>query len=307
MLDDIHKFIPTYSPQQLVNKFAVPDQYWHQTILKEDHAFGVHRLERARHLMTKPLPPHRKSFHDFFLITKGYLDRSKGTEHYHVMANTFCFMPAHHITYNALGSEDIEGVACHFNNEILHLERHPLLHSIDFLNFSGHPLVHIPEAHMPVILFLLKRMEEESQANLPHKYPLIQSYLIALLLELSRFATPRAAHHTHAASTIADHFKKLLHVHIEEKQRISAYAQMLSVTPNHLNKAVKQATGRTASDWIKEMLLLESKVLLGQSTLSIADIAYKLNFQDQSYFGRFFKKNSGTTPTQYRSMIEKSE
>ena len=55
------------------------------------------------------------------------------------------------------------------------------------------------------------------------------------------------------------------------------------------------------------MLLLESKVLLGQFTLSIAEIAYKLNFQDQSYFGRFFKKNSGATPTQYRRMIEKSE
>ena len=306
-MSDKHKAIPTYSPQQLVNKFAVPDQYWHQTILKEGHAFGVHRLEHARHLMTKPLPPHRKSFHDFFLITKGYLDRSKGTEHYHITANTFCFMPAHHITYNALGSGDIEGFACHFTNEILHLERHPLLHFVDFLNFNSHPLVHIPEAYMPVILPLLKRMEEEAQGNLPNKYPLIQSYLIALFLELSRFATPQVAHPTNTALTIAEHFKKLLHIHIEEKQRISDYAHMLSITPNHLNKVVKQATGRTASGWIKEMLLLESKVLLGQFTLSIAEIAYKLNFQDQSYFGRFFKKNAGTTPTQYRSMIEKSE
>ena len=157
-------------------------------------------------------------------------------------------MPAHHITYNALGSEDIEGFACHFTNEILHLERHPLLHSLDFLSFNNHPLVHIPEAHMPVILLLLKRIEEEAQGNLLNKYSLIQSYLIALFLELSRFVTPQVTHHTNAALTIAGHFKNLLHVHIEEKQRISEYAQMLSITPNHLNKAVKQATGRTATD-----------------------------------------------------------
>lgn len=298
--------IATFNPAELVAHFSRQDSYWESPPMKEFNRFGFHHLEQTRHLMLHPLPPHRKTFHDFFLITKGCLQRSKGFESYLVTPNTLCFMPAHQITSNEFTSADAEGVVCHFDPEVINFAHHPFLNELEFLRFTGHPLVHIPPESLPVITFLLRRIEAEFLGNLAHKYTLIQSYLITLFLELGRFTRPATSSAQPASFRLAEKFKALLHVHIREKQQISDYATMLSVTPNHLNKCLRQATNRTATEWIQEMILLESKVLLSQTSLSIAEVASSVGMEDQSYFGRFFKKKLGITPSLYRKMIQKS-
>jgi AraC family transcriptional activator of pobA len=81
---------------------------------------------------------------------------------------------------------------------------------------------------------------------------------------------------------------------------------LLNVTPNHLNKSVKSSTGKSATKWIEETILLEAKYLLFQTTLSVSEIAMQVGHEDHSYFSRFFKKHEGLTPVQYRKMIDKS-
>lgn len=299
--------IHTFSPNELVQRFSKRDKYWENSAFRDFDKFGFHRIEQARHLMTAPLPPHRKTFHDFFLITKGKINRAKGVDNYVVSENTFCFMPAHTITFNALGSQDVEGFMCHFDDSIINLEHHPFLRNLDFLNFTGYPLIHISKDYLPTILQLLYRIEQEFKSNLTDKYLLIQSYLITLFLELNRFAKNETTPTSDTNSIIAEKFKKLLHLHIQTKQKVIDYAELLFVTPNHLNKCVKKATNKTVSEWIDEMIILESKVLLSQSNLSIAEISFKVGIDDQSYFGRLFKKKTSLSPSEYRKMIEKSE
>jgi AraC-like DNA-binding protein len=77
---------------------------------------------------------------------------------------------------------------------------------------------------------------------------------------------------------------------------------MLHVTPNYLNKAVKQVTGKTALEQIHEMLILEAKILLKQNEMNVSEIADYLNFENPSYFTRLFKKRTGHTPLDYRKM-----
>jgi AraC-like DNA-binding protein len=76
---------------------------------------------------------------------------------------------------------------------------------------------------------------------------------------------------------------------------------MLSVSPNHLNRVIKDNTGQTASEIIKDMLLLEAKSLLKYTDSSIAEIAYQLDFSDPASFNRFFRKITAETPLAYRS------
>ncbi len=299
--------IQTFSPNELVQRFSKKDKYWENSVFRDFDKFGFHRIEQARHLMTTPLPPHRKTFHDFFLVTKGKITRAKGVDSYAVLENTFCFMPAHTITFNALGSEDVEGFMCHFDDSIINLEAHPFLKNLDFLNFIGYPLIHIPQDYLPTILQLLQRIEQEFIGNLTDKYLLIQSYLITLFLELNRFAQNNTKAINDTNTILTEKFKNLLHLHIQTKQKVTDYAELLFVTPNHLNKCVKKVTDKTVSEWIDEMIILESKVLLSQSDLSIAEVAFKIGIDDQSYFGRLFKKKTSLTPSDYRKMIEKSE
>ena len=75
----------------------------------------------------------------------------------------------------------------------------------------------------------------------------------------------------------------------------------MHLTPKYFSSLIKQDSGKTAGEWISEMLLLESKVRLQDKSQSIAQIAYDVNFSDPSHFGKFFKKHTGMSPLKYRS------
>jgi AraC-like DNA-binding protein len=86
------------------------------------------------------------------------------------------------------------------------------------------------------------------------------------------------------------------------KRSLTDYAQLLNITPKHLTKSVKKATGKTPSELITDKLVLEAKVLLKNTSLSVSEIAYQLNFEDPTYFNRFFKKQTSQTPSLFRKM-----
>ncbi|WP_228438479.1 helix-turn-helix domain-containing protein [Chryseobacterium pennae] len=100
---------------------------------------------------------------------------------------------------------------------------------------------------------------------------------------------------------IAFQFKKLVEVHMNKKQRVSEYADMLNISRISLNEAVKKQFNITAVHLLKQRLLSEIKDYLIYSNLTIAEIAYKLNFSDPSHLMRFFKAATGQTAGNFRS------
>jgi AraC family transcriptional regulator, transcriptional activator of pobA len=101
---------------------------------------------------------------------------------------------------------------------------------------------------------------------------------------------------------ITEQYKKALSKYIYEKNKITDYAELLSVSPNHLNKCVKKTIGKSAQDLLNEMLLLEAKVLLKQTNLNVTEIAYKIGKNEISDFARFFKTQTSMKPSEYRSL-----
>ena len=78
------------------------------------------------------------------------------------------------------------------------------------------------------------------------------------------------------------------------------YAELLYITPNHLNALCKDHLGIPAGELIRNRIILEAKRLLINQDLSISEISYVLNFNDNSYFTKFFKKQVGVTPEEFR-------
>ena len=72
------------------------------------------------------------------------------------------------------------------------------------------------------------------------------------------------------------------------------------LTPKYLSSAVKEVSGKTAARWIDEAVIPEAKTLLKYSGMSIQEIAYHLNFSTQSFFGKYFKLHTGTSPSRYK-------
>lgn len=82
---------------------------------------------------------------------------------------------------------------------------------------------------------------------------------------------------------------------------VKYYAEKLCITPNYLSGVIKDYTGKTATEWVNDFVILEAKIMLKDSNLSIQEISNQLNFPNQSTFGKYFKQLVGVGPKQYRS------
>ena len=100
---------------------------------------------------------------------------------------------------------------------------------------------------------------------------------------------------------IVANFLELVQQHYREERLIQYYAGRLCITPKYLSKLVKEHTGRAAADWIEQYVILEARAMLQSTDLSIQQIAATLNFPNQSFFGKYFKRATGVSPKQYRT------
>lgn len=101
-------------------------------------------------------------------------------------------------------------------------------------------------------------------------------------------------------NSLVEKFIKLVHTHYREERTIGFYADHMCITPKYLSKIVKENTGRSAGEWIENHVILEARTLLHSSDMSIQQIATTLNFPNQSFFGKYFKRIMGVSPKQYR-------
>lgn len=97
-----------------------------------------------------------------------------------------------------------------------------------------------------------------------------------------------------------ERFMALLERYHVTERSLGFYAGQLCITPKYLSSAVKEASGRTAAEWVDDFVVLEAKTLLKYSGLSIQEIAYRLNFPSQSFFGKYFKHRTGLSPSEYK-------
>jgi AraC family transcriptional regulator, transcriptional activator of pobA len=269
-----------------------------------NHLFHVNRLETHIHHISFPLPPHRKTVHDFIFLTHGHTTRSKGLNQYQIGANTFFFLPASQITTHESMSPDAQGFYCHFDLDLLNkgFVQPGVLSDMPFLDFTGNPIVEVPPEALPAVLLLLGRLEDQQkQAETPAALNLAKVYLLTLFFELRGFTNASESPARNAAGRITQAYQDALSQHIYTHQTVVSYAELLAVSPNHLNKCVKLVTGKSAQDALDGMILLESKTLLRQSSLSVGEIAFKIGIEDQSSFSRFFKTKTGISPREYRA------
>ena len=108
----------------------------------------------------------------------------------------------------------------------------------------------------------------------------------------------------HLRWRLKDRFIALVIESFREQRSVDYYADKLCVTGRHLSKTIQQTVGCTAKEWIDDYVILELKVTLHSTALSIQEIANQFNFPDQSYLGRYFKHHTGMSPTAYREKRE---
>lgn len=129
-------------------------------------------------------------------------------------------------------------------------------------------------------------------------YPLILG-MFCQVRNICRRLEDTAMPMSHSEKIFYD-FLDLLHIHYCKQRRVSFYADELSLTPRHLSTVIRLVSGRSAARWIEEYIVLEAQILLRNSPITIKEIAYKLGFNDQSLFSKYFSRVSGGSPESYR-------
>ncbi len=295
--------IKTLRPFEL-NAHHFQDSDWQVERTAVHDLFHINRIEAIRPKLQFPILPHRKTLFDFLFLTQGHSTRSKGLNEYQFAANALFFLPAYQISTHEWMSEDAQGFFCHFDWGLIEqLFPHTRLFSeCAFLQPEGNPLVMVEPAAIPPLMYLLNRLEQEYAQEGQVDLSILAVYLTTFFVELRHMARTPVTVPRNAAHRITQAYKNALSQHIYKKQNVTDYADLLSVTPDHLNKCVRITTGKSAQDLLLEMLLLEAKVLLAQTQLSIGDIAYKLTEKTPSDFSRLFKAKTGLTPKQYKQL-----
>ncbi|MDR1347852.1 MAG: helix-turn-helix domain-containing protein [Prevotellaceae bacterium] len=99
---------------------------------------------------------------------------------------------------------------------------------------------------------------------------------------------------------LVDNFLNLVQANHAEHRLLDFYADKLCITPKYLTTLVKKQTGTSATDWIEKYVILEAKAMLKSTNLTIQQISEELNFSSQTFFGKFFRRLAGVSPSDYR-------
>jgi AraC family transcriptional regulator, transcriptional activator of pobA len=250
-----------------------------------------------------PTPPHRRSVNFFIFLTHGKVVRTKGLNQYEILPNNFFFLSADQITSIDWVSDDADGFYCHFNPEIFNTFKMKIDIQKDypFFQMTGDPILNLHESSR--IISLLEILEKEYHKNQIDHFELIPIYLNTLFADLKIQNVPKKNIRTNASAILTQRYKNALSDQIYSKKTVREFSDYLNVSPNHLHKCVKLTTGKSAQDLLNEMRILEAKVLLNQTELTIGEIAYKIGNFEPSDFSRFFKSKTNTTPYQYRKSV----
>lgn len=169
------------------------------------------------------------------------------------------------------------------------------------------PILPIKDRELPLLLryFNLLNSVMNDQFNLQLNRHIVSSLTSALFYQMmafmyKRFDNPDTRGIGPRRGGYVQEFLKLVHLHYTQERSVNFYASRLFISPKYLSLLVKEATGRSAARWIDHFVVTEAKNLLRFSGKNIQQVAYALNFSNQSSFGKYFKHLTGMSPTEFQ-------
>jgi AraC-like DNA-binding protein len=167
------------------------------------------------------------------------------------------------------------------------------------------PVILLSDAQLKELMSVAKLMLREAESHKPLRDLMLHGALNLLMAAVARLPQRNiAAMQTDTMQNrIVRQFNELSSEHYKDKTQVAHYADMMYVTPGHLNDTIKAVLGKTAKQVIDEKRITEAKRLLFWGEFSIKEIAWQLKFEDDGYFNRFFKKHTGHTPATFQKSI----
>ncbi|MWB95307.1 helix-turn-helix domain-containing protein [Flavobacterium sp. GA093] len=202
-------------------------------------------------------------------------------------------------------SEDIEGYVIIFSQELYNLyfgqkkiNDYNFYHSI-----HNRPEMVFEENEMLKVLPFFNLLIEENKQNNKLQLDKLLNILDCIHIEISRKYSETYSHQAHSYNIKIDAFEQLLEHNFKAEKAPSFYAEKLNITLKHLNRICNEILQKTATEVIMDRVILEIKRMLIDKQLAVNEVAYKVGYDDYSYFSRVFKKQTGFSPTEFRNAV----
>lgn len=250
--------------------------------------------------------PHKHDFYFLVLITKGTGTHEIDFKKYPVKTGgLFLLRPGQ--MHNWKLSADCDGYIFFHSRDFYdagftseHLQNFPFYasqHSTPTLLLKGKSFLTVKE--------LLTQLLEEYQKNERFKLQKLRALVNLIYIEVSRLYTVSTEDVKENYQDKLKKFEALIDTYFREHKKANDYAGLMNVSEKHLNRISKTCLNKTSTDLISDRMILEAKRLLLQSKWSVTQIASELGFKDNSYFNRFFRKQTGETPMGFLNKYKK--
>lgn len=240
--------------------------------------------------------------------SKGSISISSDLEHHVINPRSmFVCPPGSIVQIESEQDAAVHFIFCEeeFVNRV-HLDQKQLLHL--FMEVRTTPCLQLDDSEWSSINHTLEEIFTEGRSGREDLFSaeIMYSLFRALAYRISRVIddrmktrkeTPSLPRHTAYSNAFIE---ELSHNYMQERS-VGFYADRLHLTPKYLTTLLRTTTGRTATQWIDDYVVLEAKNLLKYSSMNIQEVAYYLHFPNQSFFGKYFKQHTGMTPSAYRA------
>lgn len=253
--------------------------------------------KKTEELIHSPLPPRKKkNYHEICWIQKGTVNFIVDGDLFEVQSNSVFAVPQNRY-HHFLPKTAIVGHVIRFSEDFLEELPRTL-----FCKFNNLPEMQLTKGMNDSLkkLFFLIQKEYDTTKNMTILRHLIMA-LLNIIEEFKKNQLPTIMSHQ-CDKDLFDQFQNLLDKNILKNRTVVFYANLLNITPKKLNEITKSSLQETTESVIAKRLLIEAKRQLIYSNKNISSIAYDIGFKDNSYFTKFFKKFTNTTPKKYRSL-----
>lgn len=251
--------------------------------------------------------PHNHSFYQIIFFKETQAKHFIDFNEYKIQPDSLIFIAKNQVHFFEQGV-DYDGFLVHFNESFLIASDKDINFFLTYhlFNNKAKPYFNIPDKLKPQINLYFQQIQTELDNIDTFGTPAILSNLLkSLLLIIEREIRKEYQEDTSAAlpNPIFLSFRDSVEKNFKNGWTVAEYANDLSISTKTLNSIVKKEAGQTASHFITGRVILESKRRLTHTNIQINQIAYDMGFSDPYYFMKFFKKQVGSTPKEFRKSV----
>lgn len=263
--------------------------------------FGIYRMEEEEECPLVAVP-HRLDSYSITLLLRGRVTVSIDFEK-HVVEGPAIISMAPQQVHQYENFENAEMIQMSFGKDFLFHEVQGWMACWECM--FGHVVMGLDESNADQLHMYARLMLEEFERDHVQQDNILRNLLSAFIMSCGRMRGQGdvVMQMDSNQNKLVYQFKSQVDVNFREKTQVAQYADMLYVTPGHLNDVIKSTVGKTAKQVIDEKRVMEAKRLLFWGTQNMKEIAWQLNFEDDAYFNRFFKKHTGLTPSFFQRTI----